>query len=369
MFGGKGSSASFYESGEDLYEVMCRLEASMRVRSFFVMDENFLLNRARALRLLERMREGAKPWSLYVFSSAHALRLYAMEELVGLGISWVWMGLEGKGSGYAKLRAIDTRSLVEELQANGIRVLGSSIVGLPEHTPDNIDAAIEHAVAHDTEFHQFMLYTPLPGTPLHREHQARGTLLPEGECDAADVHGQLRFNFRHPSIRDGQEGEFLLRAFRRDFDANGPSVIRIASTLLRGWRRHRNHPEERVRRRFARECAALWSVYPGAAWAAEKRLRTNAVVRARIRGLREELVREFGVRARASAALLGPVLLASVWLEQRRLRRGWTCEPPTCYEVNAPAASLRESWWRTAARSRWVSLEGPGRLGGALRLP
>ena len=79
-----------------------------------------------------------------------------------------------------------------------------------------------------------MLYTPVPGTPLHAEHQAKGTLLSSEEIEDADVHGQLRFNFRHPRIRNGEEGEYLLRAFRRDFERNGPSVTRIARTLLRG---------------------------------------------------------------------------------------------------------------------------------------
>ena len=358
MFGGKGRFFSFYETGDELYEIMCRLEASMQVRSFFVMDENFLLYRKRALRLLELMRAGLKPWSLYVFSSANTLRLYTMEELVGLGISWLWMGLEGRKSGYKKLGDTDTQALVADLQSNGIRVLGSSIVGLPEHTPEGIDEAIEHAVAHDTEFHQFMLYTPLPGTPLYQEHQAKGTLLAEEECEAADTHGQLRFNFRHPSIRDGQETEFLLRAFQRDFEVNGPSVVRIARTLLRGWQRHKHHPEKRVRDRFARECAGLSTVYAGAVWAAEKHLRHDAKLGDRLRALRRELDREFGWRSRAAAGLLGPVLLTALSLEERRLRRGWTYEPTTFYEINAAAASLRDPLWRKAAPCQWVSLEG-----------
>ena len=86
-----------------------------------------------------------------------------------LGISWVWMGIEGCNSQYVKLQGIDTFELVRELQSHGIRVLGSTIIGLEEHTPENIDAAIEHAARHDTDFHQFMLYTPIPGTPLHAE--------------------------------------------------------------------------------------------------------------------------------------------------------------------------------------------------------
>src|SRR3972149_4150032 len=97
MFGGKGSFVNFYDSGDELFEVMCGMERELRVQSFFVMDENFLLYRKRALRLLELMRQHGKSWALYVFSSANTLRLYSTEELVGLGISWVWIGLGGNG--------------------------------------------------------------------------------------------------------------------------------------------------------------------------------------------------------------------------------------------------------------------------------
>jgi hypothetical protein len=52
---------------------MCEMEASMKVRSFFMMDENFLLHKRRALELLDLMKAGHKAWSLYVFSSANAI--------------------------------------------------------------------------------------------------------------------------------------------------------------------------------------------------------------------------------------------------------------------------------------------------------
>jgi hypothetical protein len=120
MFGGKGKFVHFYETGDELFEVMCELEEAMRVRSFFVMDENFLLYRKRALRLLDLMAENDKPWALYVFSSANVLGRYTMEQLVALGVSWVWMGLEGPGADYVKLKGIDTRRLVRTLQSHGI---------------------------------------------------------------------------------------------------------------------------------------------------------------------------------------------------------------------------------------------------------
>jgi hypothetical protein len=355
MFGGKGRFVSFYEGGDELFEVMRGLERALGARSFFVMDENFLLHRKRALRLLALMRENGKAWALYVFSSANALRQYTDDELVGLGLSWVWLGLEGEKSAYAKLNGTDSLALVRRLQGLGIRVLGSSIVGLAEHGADNIDRAIDHAVAHDTEFHQFMLYTPVPGTPLYAEHRANGTLLSQDECPDADTHGQLRFNYRHPRIRNGEETEYLLRAFRRDFEVNGPSVTRIARTLLGGWLALKDHPDPRVRERIAFETKDLATQYAGALWASEKWFRhSNAALAARLRATRRALERAFGWKARVAARIIGPVVLATLWLEQRRQRNGRTYEPPTFYEANAAAVARPEIAARGALPCRSV---------------
>jgi hypothetical protein len=297
------------------------------------------------------MRAGGKAWSLFVFSSANTVRLYSLDDLVALGVSWVWLGLEGKDSGYAKLRRTDTRELVRDLQSRGIRVLGSTIIGLPEHSPETIDAAIDYALEHGTEFHQFMLYTPLPGTPLHAAHAAEGTLLGPDECPEADVHGQSRFNFRHPRIPAGDETRLLLRAFERDFAEHGPSVLRIAKTALQGFRAHRSHADPRVRERFAREARGLATTYAGAVWAAERRLADRPPLARKLKHLREELVREFGLLARVSAPVVGAAVRLAMWVEERRLRRGQTWEPPTFYEGNA--AALAEGV--PADRCRWVA--------------
>ena len=65
FFGGKGKFVNFYETGDQLYDVFCHAEASLGVQTFFVMDENFLLNKKRAMQLLDRMKEKTTkpgPW-------------------------------------------------------------------------------------------------------------------------------------------------------------------------------------------------------------------------------------------------------------------------------------------------------------------
>jgi hypothetical protein len=319
------------------------------------MDENFLLHRKRALRLLELMKEHNKAWGLAVFSSANVLRSYTMDQLVGLGITWVWMGMEGKGSQYTKLNGADTHSLVRDLQAHGIRVLGSSIIGLEEHTPENIGAAIDYAVSHDTEFHQFMLYTPIPGTPLYAEHREKGTLLPQEEYDEADIHGQLVFNYRHPHIPRGQETQFLVDAFQRDFEVNGPSIARVARTLLAGWKKFKNHPDMRIRKRYARQSEGLSTSLAGSVWAARQWFKNDPALTARFDDVLKEIYREFGMVSRILVPIIGRFILLKLKQENKRLARGWTYEPPTFYEKNAQAVAQTPATHSLATPAKWAA--------------
>jgi radical SAM superfamily enzyme YgiQ (UPF0313 family) len=331
FFGGKGKCLNFYESGKQLFEVMSEMEASLHARSFFVMDENFLLQRERAMELLDCMKKENKSWTFYVFSSANALRKYTIEELVQIGVSWVWMGLESPHSTYSKLKGTDTVQLAHTLRSHGIKLLGSTIVGLEHHTPANIREEIEFAISHETDFHQFMLYTPVPGTPLYKQVEEEGRLLQD--TDLADIHGQFKFNFEHSAISRDDSKKFLDWAFWRDFERNGPSLYRICKTTFEGWKRYKNCPDLRVRERFQSEAESLKSAYAATLWAMEKRFKeTNESVSEQMHTLRRDIEREFGLFSKLVSSLLGPVLLWTSKREEKRLANGQTYEPPTIIE-------------------------------------
>ncbi len=327
FFGGKGHVVSFFERGEDLFRVMCETEAALGVKTFFIMDENFLLFRKRAMELLDCMKKHAKAWSFFVFSSANAIAKYSIRELVDLGITWIWLGLESPNSTYSKLNGADTLALVRELQQHGIRIHGSSIIGLEHHTPDNIGAEIEHAVAHDADCHQFMLYTPVPGTPLYEEIAREGRLL---DVDLADIHGQYKFNFQHPAISRDESKRLLDGAFRLDYERNGPSLYRMMRTMFEGWKRYRHDGDSRVRDRVQLEANQLRNGYVAALWAMERYLKeTNVHVAGRLRELRLEIHRELGIVSSIVSSVAGPVALWSARREARRFPNGRPLEPRT----------------------------------------
>jgi radical SAM superfamily enzyme YgiQ (UPF0313 family) len=354
LFGGKGKHIAFYETGDALYDVMCRIEKAMDIQSFFVMDENFLLYRPRALRLLKLMEQGGKSWSLQVFSSANVVRSYSIQELVRLGLSWLWVGLEGEDSGYAKLKRVDTFKLIRELRSHGVRVLGSTILGFPHHTPDSMGKVIDYAVRHNTDFHQFMFYSPSPGTPFYREMERKGQLKDEAEFPWPDWHGQLGFSWRHPNFASGEETKFIEQAFHRDLDVNGPSVLRAIRTVLQGRQRYKQDPDARLRRRFARESRGLGKQGVAAAAAAKEYYRDHPILHAKMSRLLEDLCDEFGDSACMIAEAAGPPLLADLRVEETRIAEGWTYEPSTFYEVNAICKQLFADEYAGADSCRYV---------------
>jgi radical SAM superfamily enzyme YgiQ (UPF0313 family) len=333
FFGGKGKIVNFCATGDELFQVMEEAETTQKVKSFFIMDENFLLQKPRAMDLLARMKATGKSWGLNIFSSANAIRKYTCEELVELGISSIWVGLESPHANYSKLDGTDTVKMVHELHKHGIVLLGSTIIGLEHHTPENIAQEVEYAVSHETDLHQFMLYTPVPGTPLYHDMAEQGKLLDPGLTDLADIHGQFGFNFEHAAISREQSKKFLDRAFWRDFERNGPSLFRICRTTFEGWKRYKNYPDLRVRERFERDSQTLRRAYAGMLWAMEHRLsRTNRSVSLQIRALRQDMEHEFGLFTAAAARLLGPVLWWTSRREDKRLAKGQTYEPSTIIE-------------------------------------
>jgi hypothetical protein len=190
-----------------------------------------------------------------------------------------------------------------------------------------------------------MLYTPIPGTPLHAELSKQGRMKEDGDYDVGDIHGQFIFNYRHPHLTDEQAAEFIVRAFDRDFVRNGPSIVRIVRTTLAGWKRYRNYHDGRICRRFAWEARELGCSLAALVGGARLYYREQPAMRNRLSRLLAELYREFGWKTRIFGEIGGRWLLRRMRREEASLAAGRTFEPPTFYERNAavvdnPAALL-----------------------------
>ena len=229
------SYTPFLDSGKALFETACRVADERGTDSFFVMDENFLKNRERALELLAEIERHQRFFRFHIFSSAEAIMAFGIDNLVRLGVDLVWIGFESRSrqSLFAKNNGIDARALVQDLRNRGIAVLASGILCMEHHTPDNIQQDIDYLVGLEADFVQFMLLTPVPVTALYRDHQRRGLL--RDDLSFQEWHGQTRLGFRHPAFTDDDAEKWMNRAFRQDYEENSSSMFRMAETTVRGY--------------------------------------------------------------------------------------------------------------------------------------
>lgn len=331
---------SYLPTGKSVFDVCHEAESRLGVTGFAIIDENFLTQRDRAVQLLHEMEACQKPYTFAIFSSAENVAHLGVDFLTRLGVVLVWIGAESEKPLFAKQQGIDVRNLIRRLQEHGISVLTSSILFLEHHDRVSLQRDIDWAIGLDSEFHQFMQLTPLPGTPLYEDYLNKGWLLPH--FPYAKMSGQYSLMFHHPHF-DGKEAEELTRqAFRKKYEVGGPGVIRMARTVLHGYlkmcedidRRHTHgiswnpqtlrydHANGHVRDAFLelrREKMRLTALTFRTILAAGARFAPNTVVRKEIRQLAVDYRRAFGPPSIRDRGRSCGVTIASA-LERMRMR-------------------------------------------------
>ncbi len=227
---------SFIDTGKRLFETAKSIADTRGTDTFFIMDENFLKNKERAMDLIKEMEKANRFFQFHIFSSAEVITSFGIDNLVRLGAQFVWIGFESQTDKkrFAKNEGIDAKKLVADMRSRGISVLASGIMCMEHHNHDNIKIDRDFMVGLDADMVQFMLLTPLPVTGLYKEHKERGLLRDDVAWE--DVHGQKLLNYKHPVFK-GEEPEQLLNlAFRQDYETNGSSIFRVIDTAFRGYK-------------------------------------------------------------------------------------------------------------------------------------
>ena len=310
----------FLGTGRELFETARQIADRTGTDDFFVMDENFLKDTARALELLDEMNRHRRWFGFQLFSSAEAIRAFGLDNMVRLGVSFVWIGFESAtlSGNYAKNAGVDARELTRELRDRGITVLASSILCAEHHTPGNIGAEIDFMVGLEADMVQFMLLTPLPVTALYRDMKQKGLLredLPWGEW-----HGQKELAWKHPAFPGDAPARWLEKAFRADHEANSSTMYRVIETAFRGWKRLAALPRRDacLEQRMARLARRTVEWMPPLA--VLSRNGVNVLERERAARLEREISEALGVSSLRRLALGAAVrALAAAWRLRLRL--------------------------------------------------
>lgn len=239
--------------GDDIFNLIQRYRQYDPQIKFTVLDEDFLLNQKRARRFLELVRtSGDTPPSMFVFSSIKALSQYDIRELLEMGINGVWIGYEGKRSGYAKQQGRDVGELFKEFREYGISILASMIIGFDYQTREVIREELNGLMELRPTFTQTLIYGPTLGTPFYQRVQKEKRLLSEYRDDREHFYRRSTGFYgvvKHPTLSSSDLESLQKECFETDFKKLGPSIVRVVESWFLGYQKLVQDKSELLRKR------------------------------------------------------------------------------------------------------------------------
>ncbi len=253
------------DSGRDIYDVISRYHQIEPSMSIVILDEDFLLNRKRAMELRDCVIEGGRALSIFAFASVKALSQYSVTEILEMGIDGLWIGYEGTRSGYAKQSGRPVAELFRELREHGISILTSMIVGLPYQTPDIIEEELQGLLDLKPALSQFLIYGPTPGTPFYEQVMSEGRLH-QDFADDREMYYRNCTGFKamvtHPTMSGAEIEQAQTHCFAEDLRRLGPSIFRSVEIWLTGYKKLKDSTNPALRLKSQRFASEIRRAYP-----------------------------------------------------------------------------------------------------------
>lgn len=171
-----------FKSVDTVMSELCQVEKYSKKSAFFV-DDNFTANKRRTKELLRAMIPAKLPftWSAQVRTDV-AKDKELLRLMHDAGCDIVHIGFESINP--ATLEAFNKKQNLEEIvrciktvKDAGIQIHGMFVIGADTDTVDTIKKTADFARNLGIDTVQFMMLTPLPGTPFYFEMKEAGRLL------------------------------------------------------------------------------------------------------------------------------------------------------------------------------------------------
>jgi len=181
-----GKNATRYRGADHVVAEIELLVRQYGIKHIEIIDDTFTINPQRVEKICDAIIDkglGDK-LNMWCFARTDTVEPRLMEKMKRAGINWVFMGFESGSD--AVLKDVNKKQTVEQIKrANdivhnaGIHIGGNYVFGLPGDTEETMAQTIEMAKYLNTEYANFFLLMPYPGTRFHEIAKELHYPLPE----------------------------------------------------------------------------------------------------------------------------------------------------------------------------------------------
>ena len=253
-------------------------------RHINMLNEDHLNNTERNAVVHKHIRSLDQLLDIMCFSCMDSVQQYNPEDLFDLGYRNIWVGVEDFSSKYTKNDYSKLKEFIETMHQHRIRIMTSCIIGSPEHTLEDSRATIDTLINLGAYANQVTIKVPFAHTPFSKQIQ-----ITDPRLKNFDAHHLV---FNHPTASKQEIEGLQIEAQKRDYYELGPSFVRAAEIMFKGYKTFKNSNSPRIKRRAQetavnlRTAASLFDLVI--------RRHPNPVIKEKIKELKEEITAEVG---------------------------------------------------------------------------
>jgi len=159
---------------------------SYGVKTFKIIDEMFVLKKNHYLEICSLLadKEYSTELNIWAYARIDTVDKATLSTLRAGGIRWLALGIESadesvRNGANKTLESADIVSIVRDIQAADINVIGNFIFGLPADTEQSMQQTLDLAQQLNCEFINFYSAMAYPGSQLYEDSISNNKQLPE----------------------------------------------------------------------------------------------------------------------------------------------------------------------------------------------
>jgi radical SAM superfamily enzyme YgiQ (UPF0313 family) len=218
-----------YREPDDVLNEIGILVEQYGVKNLKIVDELFVLKKEHYMSICNGIIARGYDLNIWAYARVDTVHPETLHILKQAGVNWLALGIESANpavrDGASKnMRRNDIKSVVREIQAAGIRVIGNYIFGLPHDTIATMQETLDMAKELNCEFANFYAAMAYPGSKLYNLAIANGWELPQNWIGYSQ-HSYETLPLRNEALAASEILSFRDNAFHEYF--SNPAYLRM----------------------------------------------------------------------------------------------------------------------------------------------
>ncbi len=185
------------------------------VKLFIFRDPVFSINKKHTIEVCNKIIESKIKIKIVIETHLRLLSDDLILKLKSAGLIYVKVGVENADTDILSqeerftVKTDAQLEVIEKLKSNNIKVSAMYILGYPSDDEKSINNTINYSIKLNTDYAQFSIWTPYPGTPAYKDYENKVPLK------SYHLFDQYRLVYEHSSISKFKMRELLSSAYRK----------------------------------------------------------------------------------------------------------------------------------------------------------